>query len=597
MPALNIKALAAQDHSIIALGNHPGIIQSMLDFDFLSGKPASLKAIVGSGKNFERFFFGEEEMIVPVYPDVDHLPERLKADTTALINLLSGRRILYSSLQAFEALSSVVILAVFAENVPEQHALALRSECSRRGIVGIGPATVGLLIPGRIKLGAIGGVDHNQIAGNQLYARGSIAVMSSSGGMTNELITIAAQSGFGISFGVSFGGERFPLLQPIDAFLAAQADPHTRAIAYFGELGGTDEYALAQALRDGRVTKPVIAYIAGTVAELFEEPPQFGHAKAMARTDDETASAKKAALQAAGATVADSFGDFVSSVRALAIPPQAEAPAPALIGPRHKALFISSITHTDKGGELHLVGKTLEDIARSDYGTVVGSILLGHQPASPHTADLIQLVLKLLVDHGPHVSGAVNTMIAASAKRDLVSALTAGLLTIGPRFGGAVNQSAATLLEGVASNIPAVDLVEKMAAEKQLIAGIGHKKYNISLPDPRVRLLTDSLPGGMEGRFLRYARDIEAVTTKKGSSLILNVDGAIAACLLDVLSEYEGYTLERLQRLIDIEFFNAFFVAARTVGFVGHYLDQRRLDQGLFRLQNNLLNSVEFPKQ
>lgn len=553
---LDIKLLSEQEHSIVTIGTHRGVIQSILDFDYLSNKPQSVRAIIGSGKNFERFFFGESEVLIPVFSSAEELPDSIALTTTAIVNLSSGRRVLYTSLLALEYLPSLLILAVFAEGVPEQHALSLQKECARRGIVGIGPATVGLLIPGNLKLGAIGGVDHRQITTSRLHQRGSIAVMSSSGGMTNELITIAANSGAGISFAVSFGGERFPLLKPVEAMLAAEADPLTKAIIYFGELGGDDEYQIAQALHEKKITKPVHVYIAGIVAELFDEPPQFGHAKAMAKSTEETASAKRVALAEAGARVAHSFGDFVDTVTQLRFSDQSidDVRAP-LIGPRTEALFISTITDTDDRGELRLVGKTLAEIAVSNYSSTVASLLLGHAPKSPYTSQLVGLILKLLVDHGPNVSGAVNTMITASANRDLVSALSTGLLTIGPRFGGAVNQAAATFLNGITNEISAASLVESKATKKELIAGIGHKKYNIGLPDPRVAILAESLPEDLDGTYLRYARKIEAITTRKGSSLILNVDGAIAACLLDVLTEYEGYTPAKLQQLVDIEFF------------------------------------------
>jgi len=74
------------------------------------------------------------------------------------------------------------------------------------------------------------------------------------------------------------------------------------------------------------------------------------------------------------------------------------------------------------------------------------------------------------------------------------------------------------------------------------------------------------------------------VTTAKKGNLILNVDGAIAAVLLDILSEKEKLTSQELEELIEIEFFNGLFVLSRSVGFTAHYLDQRRLDEGLFRL-------------
>jgi len=64
----------------------------------------------------------------------------------------------------------------------------------------------------------------------------------------------------------------------------------------------------------------------------------------------------------------------------------------------------------------------------------------------------------------------------------------------------------------------------------------------------------------------------------------LNVDGAIAAVLLDLLTEKERVSQNELHELFDIEFFNALFVLSRSVGFTAHYLDQRRRDEGLFRL-------------
>jgi citrate synthase len=77
---------------------------------------------------------------------------------------------------------------------------------------------------------------------------------------------------------------------------------------------------------------------------------------------------------------------------------------------------------------------------------------------------------------------------------------------------------------------------------------------------------------------------VEQVTTRKKGNLILNVDGAIAAIMLDLLESELGYEPQQLQELVDIEFFNALFVLSRSVGFTSHYLDQRRHDEGLLRL-------------
>ena len=74
---------------------------------------------------------------------------------------------------------------------------------------------------------------------------------------------------------------------------------------------------------------------------------------------------------------------------------------------------------------------------------------------------------------------------------------------------------------------------------------------------------------------------------------VLNVDGAIACVLLDILNEKEGYSVEELKKLVEVEFFNALFVLSRSVGFIGHYLDQKRLDEGVFRLEEEHVAQAE----
>ena len=198
----------------------------------------------------------------------------------------------------------------------------------------------------------------------------------------------------------------------------------------------------------------------------------------------------------------------------------------------------------------------------------------------------------MLVDHGPYVSGAVNTIVTARAGRDLVSSLSAGLLTVGPRFGGAINQAAANWIRGVKEEVPAQDFVEEFAMKKEYISGIGHRKYRVDFPDPRVNELLAFSDSLKEKRFTTFAKEVEKITVNKKGNLILNVDGAIAAVLLDILSEKEQLSDEELVRLSEIEFFNALFVLSRSVGFIAHFLDQKRLDEGLFRLEEGDVTSL-----
>jgi ATP-citrate lyase alpha-subunit len=81
---------------------------------------------------------------------------------------------------------------------------------------------------------------------------------------------------------------------------------------------------------------------------------------------------------------------------------------------------------------------------------------------------------------------------------------------------------------------------------------------------------------------LVLAKQVEQLTTMKKPNLILNVDGQVAAMLLDVFVDI-GLSPTEIKQTIDAGLFNGLFVLARTIGFIGHYLDQQRLDEGLYR--------------
>lgn len=598
---LDIEKLRnTKDEKILFIGSYPSIIQSILDFDHFSGKKTpSVVGIIANGRRNERYFFGTDEVMIPVFSTLDSLPKKLIESVHYFFNNSSGRRVLSTTSQALSMLPRVIAGVIFAEEVPEKHALELYDMANNAGKTLIGPASVGLLLPGKVKLGAIGGVDVRQIHNQHMLVPGNTAVFSSSGGMTNELISIVSSTGHSISFAMSFGGDRFPLTTPLDGLLAAQKDNKTDSIVYFGELGGYDEYALADAIKSRKVTKPVVCYIAGSVSDMFATPPQFGHAKAMAGQFGEGALAKRKALKKVGALVADSFTEFVKMIASLPVPKKIDVHQPSTdtyamiekeMTDRQHALIATSMS-SDKDGKVVVMGEELLALAKSNsFAKIVGSMFLGKKIQSKDTENFIDFVLKLLVDHGPYVSGAVNTIITARAGKDLVSSLAAGLLTIGPRFGGAINTAAYNWLEGVREGQSESDFVESFARKKEYISGIGHKKYRIDFPDPRVRELLAFAPG--KKQFTQFALGVEKITAAKKGNLILNVDGAIAAILLDLLMEKEGLSYDDLQRLVDVEFFNALFVLSRSVGFIGHFLDQKRLDEGLFRLGEDQVADV-----
>lgn len=581
----SIADIRSNPGTILAVGSYKPGYQAILDFDILCGRSEpSIVAIVGGNKRFEKLFWGKSEVLVPCYPTIAAAKQAVPS-VDWLFNVTSARRAYQTVEDFFTQYPDAHGAHIFAEDIPEVQALDLYDTYVAKGKTIIGPAGVGLIVPGALKLGVVGGVDWRQLKANHLEQAGSVAVLSASGGMINELITMVASTGHGLSFALCFGGDRFPATTPRDAFLAAEADPETKAIVYYGELGGTDEYELVTLIEEGALTKPVIAYIAGVIGETFEAPVQFGHAKALAGSKSETASAKREALAGSGVTVAESISELADRVRRL--PQDDIVENTSDFSGRTASLFTSTISSETADG-YEFVGKPLQLwSAEGDIAAQIMAGLLGHEPQSRVTVELMRTIFLLSIDHGPQVSGALNTIIAARAGKGVVDSLAAGLMTVGPRFGGAVSDAAREWFDGVQEGISPAELVEKRARAKQFIGGIGHKKYRLDLPDPRTQILAQIATQLSEHRYFDFAKRIEAITTSKKGNLILNVDGHIAAIMLDVLATEEGYTADKLDLLIQADFFNALFVIPRSVGFVAHYLDQKRLDEGLFRLPDD----------
>mmetsp|Transcript_3935 Transcript_3935/g.8356 ORF Transcript_3935/g.8356 Transcript_3935/m.8356 type:complete len:210 (+) Transcript_3935:3-632(+) len=190
----------------------------------------------------------------------------------------------------------------------------------------------------------------------------------------------------------------------------------------------------------------------------------------------------------------------------------------------------------------------------------------------------------LTADHGPAVSGAHNTIVTARAGKDLISSLCSGLLTIGPRFGGAIDGAASMFSQAVDQGLSPQAFIDKMRDEKKLVMGIGHRIKSLENPDKRVEILKkfvkDNFP---KSQVLDFAIQVEKLTTRKKSNLILNVDGTIGCSFVDLL-RYSGlFTPEEAETYLNSGVLNGLFVLGRSIGFIGHYLDQKRLKQGLYR--------------
>lgn len=586
----------------IVFGMQIRAVQGMLDFDYLCSRDKpSVAALVFpfSSNHYQKFYWGSKEIMVPVFSSMKEALLK-NSDVDVLVNFASFRSAFETSMEAL-AFPQIRTIAIIAEGVPEQQTRALIHTAQEKGVLLIGPATVGGICPGCFRIGNTGGMIDN-IAASKLYRPGSVAYVSKSGGMSNELNNIMALHTDGVCEGVAIGGDRYPGSLFLDHLLRYEANPNVRMIVMLGEVGGVDEYAVCEAIKDGRLTKPVVAWCIGTCAKIFPFEVQFGHAGALAGSQMQTADAKNAALKAAGAIVPENFNDFVRAIKSTfgelqaagKIPVRAEVMPPrvpmdyswakqlGLI--RKPSAFVTSISD-ERGDELQYAGMPITKVLSEDLGMGgVVSLLWFKRRLPAYASKFIETVLTVTADHGPAVSGAHNTIVATRAGKDLVSSLCSGLLTVGPRFGGALDSAADMFSHAVDAGLTPEAFVADMRAANKLIMGIGHRVKSIHNPDQRVTSVVEFAKKHFNATpVLDFAMAVEGITTKKKPNLILNVDGAVACAFVDLLRTCGSFTKEEADEAIANGCLNGLFVLGRSIGFIGHFLDQKRLKQGLYR--------------
>ncbi|KAJ5584883.1 uncharacterized protein N7459_004683 [Penicillium hispanicum] len=583
-------------------GMQPRAVQGMLDFDFICKRttPSVAGIIYTFGGQFvSKMYWGTSETLLPVYQDVEKAMAK-HPDVDTVVNFASSRSVYSSTMELMEC-PQIRSIAIIAEGVPERRAREIMVTAKEKGITIIGPATVGGIKPGSYKIGNTGGMMDNIVA-SKLYRKGSVGYVSKSGGMSNELNNIISQNTDGVYEGVAIGGDRYPGTTFIDHLLRYQAEPECKILVLLGEVGGVEEYRVIEAVKNGTITKPIVAWAIGTCASMFKTEVQFGHAGASANSQLETAVYKNKAMREAGIYVPETFEDLpqvLKEVYEAEVKKGTITPAPEPVVPkipidyswaqelglvRKPAAFISTISD-DRGQELLYAGMPISDVFKEDIGIGGVMSLLWFRRRLPRFASkFLEMVLMLTADHGPAVSGAMNTIITTRAGKDLISALVSGLLTIGSRFGGALDGAAEEFTKAFDKGLSPRDFVDTMRKENKLIPGIGHKVKSRNNPDLRVELVKEFAKKHFPStKLLDYAIAVETVTTSKKDNLILNVDGCVAVCFVDLLRHCGAFTPDEVEDYMRMGVLNGLFVLGRSIGLIAHYLDQKRLRTGLYR--------------
>ncbi|MCF6310453.1 MAG: ATP citrate synthase [Sulfurimonas sp.] len=588
-----MNKLYTKDTQAIFWNNNKTAIQRMLDYDYtIKRETPSVAAIVAptSGNKFEKFFYGPDEIMVPLFKTTA-AAKKAYPNADVLLNFASFRTAYDVTMEAV-ALGGFKSIMVTAEGIPERLARKMNNTARNAGVTVIGPATVGAIAPGAFKIANIGGTIEN-IVQSKLHRSGSCGLVTRSGGLFNELSNIIAINADGIAEGVAIGGDRFVGSVFIDNMLRMEKNPDVKYMVLLGEVGGTEEYKIIDAIKAGQITKPVIAWCIGTIAKHFSSGVQFGHAGASANADAETAASKNKAMAEAGIYVPSSFNDLPATINKLYAELRAnetisEIPEPDMsLVPkvRRSKEFICTISD-DRGDEATYAGFPISSVATPDTGKGIGDVvsLLWFKKQYPKWAtDFIETVMKTVADHGPAVSGAHNAKVTARAGKSVVEALVTGLLTIGPRFGGAIDGAAKYFKHADDNGMDPKAFLKYMKGEGVPIPGIGHRIKSLKNPDLRVtglmKYASENFPATP---LLDYARTVEALTTSKKENLILNVDGTIGILMVDMWRAL-GYEESEIDEFIESGTLNAFFIVGRSIGFIGHILDEKRLAMPMYR--------------